>query len=131
LGRYSDRQGDQTLECALAELFQGGDVQRHIRRAKRVYQARRDFLANELQRRLAGVASFRVPAGGMAIWTKVATDVNVQAWASRAGQKGVVFLTARSFAFDEKSRPYIRLGFGGLTEPQIREAVKRMSESLS
>ena len=127
---YSDRQGDQTLECALAELFQAGDVQRHIRRAKRIYQTRRDLLAAELQRRLPGVVSFRMPAGGMAIWTKVAPDVNVQAWASRADQNGVVFLTARAFAFDGKSPPYIRLGFGGLTEPQIREAVKRMSESL-
>jgi len=127
---YSDRQGDQTLECALAELFQGGDVQRHIRRAKRVYQARRDFLAAELRRRLGGVVSFKMPVGGMAIWTRVSADVNVETWSGRAGQRGVVFMTGRSFAFDRKPRPYIRLGFGGLAEPQLRDAVKRMAESL-
>jgi GntR family transcriptional regulator/MocR family aminotransferase len=44
---YCDRQGDQSLEYALAELFRDGDVQRHIRRARRVYQSRRDLLAAE------------------------------------------------------------------------------------
>lgn len=127
---YSDRQGDQPLECALAELFRNGEVQRHIRRARRVYQARRDLLAAELQRRLTNIVSFTLPVGGMAIWAKVASEVNAQTWASRASHHGVVFLTARSFAFDGKPRPYIRLGFGGLTESQIREAVKRMTEAL-
>jgi DNA-binding transcriptional MocR family regulator len=67
-----------------------------------------------------------MPAGGMAIWTRVEAGVNVEAWAQRGAAQGVVFLTAQSFAFDKRSRPYVRLGFGGLTETQIREAVRRM-----
>jgi GntR family transcriptional regulator/MocR family aminotransferase len=123
---YTDRQGDQAIECAIAELFRDGDVQRHIRRAKRVYQERRDLLAAELLRQFGGAISFKAPAGGMAIWTKVEAGVNVEAWAKRGATRGVIFLTAQSFAFDGKPRPYVRLGFGGLSETQIREAVRRM-----
>jgi GntR family transcriptional regulator / MocR family aminotransferase len=123
---YTDRQGDQAVECAIAELFRDGDVQRPIRRAKRVYQERRDLLAAELLWQFGGALSFRIPAGGMAIWTRVEVGVNVEAWAQRGATRGVIFLTAQSFAFDARSRPYVRLGFGGMTEVQIREAVRRM-----
>jgi len=127
---YTDRQGDHAVECTIAELFRDGDVQRHIRRAKRVYQQRRDLLASELVRQLGDTVSFSMPAGGMALWTKVEGGVNVDAWAKRSAAKGVVFLTGQSFAFDGKSRPYVRLGFGGLTESQLREAVRRMLAAL-
>ena len=50
----------------------------------------------------------------------------VEAWAQRGATRGVIFLTAQSFAFDGRSQPYVRLGFGGLTETQIREAEHRM-----
>jgi GntR family transcriptional regulator/MocR family aminotransferase len=123
---YTDRQGDHAVECAIAELFRDGDVQRHIRRAKRAYQQRRDLLASELLRQFGGAISFRIPAGGMAIWTRFEVSVNVEAWAQRGATKGVIFLTAQSFAFDGRSQPYVRLGFGGLTETQIKEAVHRM-----
>jgi GntR family transcriptional regulator/MocR family aminotransferase len=127
---YTDRQGDHVVECAIAELFRDGEVQRHIRRAKRVYQERRDLLATELLRQFGGAVSFRTPAGGMAIWTRVEAGTNVEVWAQRSATRGVIFLTARSFAFDGKSRPFVRLGFGGLTETQIREAVRRMVSAL-
>ena len=127
---YNDRQGDQITEAAVAELFEDGEVQRHIRRARRIYRTRRELLADELRRRLPDVVSFELPAGGMAIWTKVDRKVNVEAWAERARGRGVVFLTARSFSFDRRPRPYIRLGFAGLSENQIREAVKRMAAAL-
>ena len=127
---YSDRQGDQAVEGAVAELFEDGEIQRHVRRARRIYQTRRDLLAQLLRRHLGGAVSFTPPAGGMAIWARVADDIDVEAWPERAAARGVIFLTAKSFAFDGKSRPYVRLGFAALTETQIREAVKAMSLSI-
>jgi len=126
---YTDRQGDHAVECAIAELFRDGEVQRHVRRVRRIYQGRRDLLASELLRQFGDALSFTMPAGGMAIWAKVENGVNVEHWAQRAAKQGVVFLTARSFTFDGTSRPWIRLGFGGLAETQIREAVRRMASA--
>ena len=65
-----ERQGDSILERAIAELFDDGTLQRHARRARRVYKERRDHLLA----RLRGVPAlhegfvYSVPAGGLALW---------------------------------------------------------------
>ena len=59
--RVADRhQGDTAVEDAVAELLEDGEVQRHIRRVRRRYRARRDALAERLTPRPPG-HSFRCP----------------------------------------------------------------------
>src|SRR5262249_37859889 len=84
--RIVDRQGDQILEHAVCDLLEEGEIQRHIRRARRVYAERRAFLAGLLERELGGVLSFRLPSGGTAIWARVAAAETafVDTWVERA-----------------------------------------------
>lgn len=125
-----DRQGDPAIERAVAELLEEGAVQRHARRMRRVYQTRRDALAASLRDRLPGAIDFDLPAGGMAMWVRVAREIDVDAWAIRARAAGVDFHPARSFAFDRRSRPFARLGYAALNEDELDEAVSRMAVSL-
>lgn len=120
-----DRQGDLPLEAALAELMEDGVVQRHAKKARRVYQARRDFLVAALERQLPSELAFRVPAGGMALWARV-RGLGADAWAEAALGRGLSIHSARRFAFDGKSRPYFRLGFACLNERELGEAVRRL-----
>ncbi|MFT3772835.1 MAG: PLP-dependent aminotransferase family protein [Minicystis sp.] len=122
-----DRQGDRAVERAVAELLEDGEVQRHARRARRVYEARRGALAEALRKHLGESLLFELPSGGMAVWAKAAEGIDVDAWAERALAKGVVVQTGKRFAFDGRRRPYLRLGFAALTEREIGEAVKRLS----
>lgn len=130
LRRVVDRQGDQLLEHAVADLLDEGAIQRHIRRARRLYQARRDTLASLLAKDLAGVLSFSRPNGGTAIWARVAAGVSVDAWAQSAAEHGLVLQAARQFAFDGKSRPFVRLGFAQHEAREAREAVRRLVAAL-
>ena len=66
-----DTQGDPAIEDAVAELLEDGEVQRHVRRVRRIYRDRRDALADALRRDLGGHVSFDVPAGGVAFWARV------------------------------------------------------------
>ncbi len=129
--RVVDRQGDHLLENAVADLLEEGEIQRHIRRAKRVYAERRERLASLLEARFSSVLSFRLPSGGTAIWTRVASDVSVDAWASKAEELGLVIQPARQFAFDGKTRPYLRLGFAQHEEREVREAIRRLELALA
>ncbi len=125
-----DRQGDHSLECAVAELLDQGDVQRHARRARRIYQSRRDSAVRAMRTELGDAVSFTVPLGGISIWTKVASEIDVDAWAERAMQRGLVIQTARKYSFDGRARPYFRLGFAALAEDEMREALRQLRKSL-
>jgi GntR family transcriptional regulator/MocR family aminotransferase len=125
-----DRQGDRAVERAVAELLEDGEVQRHARRARRIYEARRAALAEALAKRLGDALSFTLPAGGMALWARAADGIDVDAWAARALEAGVVLHTGKRFAFDGRRRPFLRLGFAALTEKEIAEAVRRVAAAL-
>jgi GntR family transcriptional regulator/MocR family aminotransferase len=129
--RVVDRQGDHLLETAVADLLEEGEIQRHIRRAKRVYAERRERLAQLLESRFRSVLSFKLPSGGTAIWTRVVGDVSVDAWAAQAEKTGLVLQPARQFAFDGKSRPFLRIGFAQHEEREVREAIRRMDVALA
>ncbi len=130
LRRVADLQGDLAQECAVAELFEEGYFMRHVRRMRRVYRARRDAMVGALQRHLAGVVEFNVPLGGMALWARVAPDVDVADWAARGVNHGVAFIGGRIFDFDGAVVQAMRLGFSPLTERELEEAVKRMASAL-
>lgn len=125
---YVDRQGDQAIELAVAHLLDDGTLQRCVRRTRRIYHARRDFLGAELQRKLGDTLSFRLPSGSMAIWAEVAPDVDADAWVARAFERGVVIRSARQFAFDGRSRPFVRIGFAAHEERELAEAVRRLAQ---
>jgi GntR family transcriptional regulator / MocR family aminotransferase len=125
-----DRQGDLVLEHAVAELIDDGEVQRHSLKARRVFQARRDALAALLSRQLGGALEFEVPRGGLAIWARVARDIDVERWAKATLQRGARFFTGRQYSPSHKVLPFVRLGFGHLDERELQEAVKRMRQAL-
>ncbi|WP_394846552.1 PLP-dependent aminotransferase family protein [Pendulispora brunnea] len=125
-----DRQGDGVLECAVAELLEEGEIQRHVRRMRRIYQARRDALCEAIDKHLAGAISYVKPPGGMALWTRAAGDVDVDRWQRRALEKGVHFQTGRQFFLDGARAPYARFGYAMLNERELLTAVRRLAQAL-
>jgi GntR family transcriptional regulator / MocR family aminotransferase len=125
-----DVQSDRTLDLALAALFEQGEAQRHWRRARRIYRARRDFLVESLRAQLGGTLAFDVPSGGMALWLRVDPAVDVERWAARAAQQGLLFRTGSIFYCDGQPRSHIRLGFAMLNEAERRDAVRRLVKAL-
>ncbi|HXN56836.1 MAG TPA: PLP-dependent aminotransferase family protein [Myxococcales bacterium] len=126
----TDIQGDQATECAVAELFEEGELQRHVHRMRAVYEKRRDALVEALREHLGRAVSFAVPAGGMALWLRAAGNVDVEAWAARALPLGVAFTGARQYDFAGRNLPHARLAFTFLGEAELDEAVRRMAAAL-
>ncbi|MGZ3476138.1 MAG: MocR-like pyridoxine biosynthesis transcription factor PdxR [Polyangiales bacterium] len=130
LRTLADRQGDPAIEAAVGELLEDDEVQRHARRVRRIYRDRRDVLCEAIDKQLAGVFEVTPPAGGMAVWAKVAPEIDVDTLAERAMNRGVAFMTARRFAFDGRARPFARLGFAALDPRELREAIGRIHSVL-
>jgi GntR family transcriptional regulator/MocR family aminotransferase len=119
-----DRQGDLVLERAVAELIEDGELQRHVRRLRRIYQRRRDVLCDLIAARLPALLAFQRPAGGMALWTTAAPGVDVEAWQARALRDGLMFQAGRAFDFQGRATPHLRLGFAIADEAELARAVQ-------
>jgi GntR family transcriptional regulator/MocR family aminotransferase len=126
---FLDGQGDLPTECAVAELLEEGEILRHARRARRLYQARRDTLVDALRKSLGDDVSFDVPHGGLAIWVRFRPGLDVDEWSRCALAYGAAFTTARAYSLDGQPRPFARLGFGSLGEKELREAVARIARA--
>ncbi len=122
-----DRQGDLATEYAVAELLEDGEVQRHIHRMRRIYRARRDALLEALACHLSDAITAPCPPGGMALWARTHSDVDVNAWAARAAQQDIIVHVAQQFSFSKRRAPYLRLGFASRTETELNDAIARLA----
>lgn len=127
---FIDLSGDRVIEAAVAELLESGEVGRHIRRARRLYQTRRDVFTAALRARLGDTLQFTPPSGGMALWCRTRA-IDPAAWSRAAQARGVEFQIGRRFAFDARNIPYVRLGYAGLDERGLTEAATRMQTALA
>lgn len=113
-----DRQGDPVTEATAASLMEEGVLKAHARKTLRVYEARRDTLAEALHRAYAEQVAFTLPQGGLALWVKFAATVGLGA-AALAREKVMLTLT----------KDGARLGFGSLNEAELQEAVARLARA--
>jgi GntR family transcriptional regulator / MocR family aminotransferase len=128
---FVDYQGDHVVERAVADLMHSGELERHTRRMRRLYQARRNTLADALQHHLPALR-FTRPSGGMAIWAHT-PGIDADAWGQRALHEGVSFQVASHFACGRvppAGLAFVRLGFAACTEPQLQQAVLGMKKAL-
>ena len=103
----TDSRSDAAVECAVAELFEDGELIRHALRMRRTYSDRRDALAAALTKQLGSVLKFRVPDGGMAIWVQVDPEINVAAWSHNGLHDGVGFSSVQPYDFFHRDQPYL------------------------
>lgn len=124
-----DRQGDLTTEAAVAELFEDGEVQRHIGRVRRIYARRREALLDSLARRLPGAFAIDVPRGGMALWARAAQGDDTDAWAERGLERGVAVSPGSRYWCGRGRVHAFRLGFASLDERELDLAVRRLADA--
>ncbi len=127
---YFDRQGDHTVERAVAYLIEDGELEAHIRRTRRAYADRRELLMHELRAKFDGLLSFKEPSGGMALWTQVHGNISADAWARNAAERGVLVQPGKYFGFDGRTRPNLRLGYARLNEAELTRAVQLLQKSV-
>jgi GntR family transcriptional regulator/MocR family aminotransferase len=127
LRRIVDRQGDPALEHAVLELFRLEVLPRSLRRARGLYQRRRDHLAQCLHEQLGDKVDFRVPDGGMAIWTRFAQEIDLAKASKKAFNQGLSFSDGSQYKGNLNGT---RLGFASMNEAEITAAVEILKRCL-
>ena len=124
--RLIDRQGDNLLEIALAELLELGIIQRYLKKNRKIYETRRDAFCEHLESTMGKYLSFKKPQGGMSVWTAFDTSIDMEEMASRGIKKGLFFSDGHQHPLVN----YTRLGFASSNEEEMQTAIEIFKELL-
>ena len=113
--------GDGYMQNALATLIKEGELKRHLRKAKKCYHGRRDFLDTLLREKLGEYVSYTLPTGGMAVWVKLNADLSITRLVANTQFKIIRWDTEQN-AF--------RFGFASMDETELTQAVEALKVGL-
>jgi GntR family transcriptional regulator/MocR family aminotransferase len=121
LRKLIDVGGDGYMQNALAALIESGELKRHLKKAKKMYHHRRDFLDGLLKQKLNGFISYSLPSGGMAVWIKLLSQYPVMQLETIPELK-IIQMDAGENAF--------RFGFASMNEKELELAVYTLEQHL-
>ena len=135
--RLSSRGAPGLDQEALALLMETGRYDRHLRRVREVYRARRDVLAAEaelafgqgrLQGLAAGCHALLLLPDGTSERAVVATAATMGVRVN--GLDRYRFVAADTEAEPDPRPPALVLGFGNVSEQQIRRGIRTLAEAV-
>jgi GntR family transcriptional regulator/MocR family aminotransferase len=131
LRRLIDQQGDTLLELAVAELFAEGEMTRHLKRARKAYQQRRDVFCQLLREQLPEQLRFAVPAGGLAVWAELPPETDLPRLAARCARQGLGLNAGQDYRLAPDGAPGLRLGFASSTPAELARSVGILRQALT
>jgi GntR family transcriptional regulator/MocR family aminotransferase len=129
LRKSIDTQGDSLIEYAVAELYKDGTIARHVKRSVKLYKERRDHFCDLLKHELEKYISFRIPDGGMSVWTTFLKN-SLPVVSEKALKKGLIMRDGTDY--DTKKIKYnsVGLGFASLNFKEQEKAVEILKAVL-
>jgi GntR family transcriptional regulator/MocR family aminotransferase len=125
-----DTQGDSLMESAIAELYKDGTIARHIKKSVKLYKERRDHFCGLLQNELGDRTLFKIPDGGMSVWTKFLRD-DLTKVSRRAFDLGLVIRDGTDYDTGKQKFNSVRLGFASLNFKEQVQAVTILKEAIT
>lgn len=131
LRKLIDRQGEQLLEEAMANLLKNGDISRHLKKANKLYHERRDSLCGLLNKHLSDHITFKIPDGGFAIWMNYKHGIDPVKVAQKASELGLSISAGQDYYHDRSNKcNSVRIGFASLNEQELEDAVVILSKAI-
>jgi GntR family transcriptional regulator/MocR family aminotransferase len=130
---FAERQLPFTEELALAELIESGDWDRHLRRMRGRFRARRDKLIEMLGRRMPEARPLGISAGLHAVVELPASGPSEHELLTRARERSVeVFDLGRFWLSPPRRRPpALVVGYASPPEHRFGAALRALGEVLA
>jgi GntR family transcriptional regulator/MocR family aminotransferase len=115
-------------QLAFANFLHRGDFDRHLRRMRQVYRARRNLVVSLLrallpQHRVRGIAA------GLHVVLEMASPAAAAAVQAEAEEAGTLVETIEQHSFADYAGPAgLLIGYGGLPEPSLEAAIRGLAK---
>ncbi|WP_299580820.1 PLP-dependent aminotransferase family protein [uncultured Sunxiuqinia sp.] len=124
LRKIIDIGGDMYMQDALAVLIQEREISRHLKKAKKVYHQRRERLAQLLQQSLSSHVSYSIPSGGMAMWIRFNSIIDIQELTDTLVKNRL------KISCINKAENAFRFGFASMEEQELEETVDLIKQAV-
>ena len=118
------------LQATFAQFLRSGDLDRHLRRSRRVYRARRDAVVGAVRRWLPGAEVSGI-AAGLNVVLRLPQETDEQAVVARAAELGVrVYPCAPFHVRAAQGEAGLLLGYGAVPPPAAELGVRLLAGAL-
>lgn len=129
--RFIDRQGDLMLEYAFARFIESGDLIRHTNKVMKIYEERRTYFCQLLERHLSSYLTFVYPQGGMAVWLTLKNGLTWEMVTTHALDYGIEFGEWQRYDYAQNNHQSIRMGFANYTKEEISNLISQLKVLFS
>jgi len=116
---------DLLAQAALAELIASGGLERHVRRVRRLYAARRAALLEALRAHMPEGTHWVEPAGGNTVWVTLPPRLDPLALHAAALEAGIEYARGDLFSFDGSYADRVLLSFARMNRRKIADGIER------
>ncbi|GLY87525.1 PLP-dependent aminotransferase family protein [Actinoallomurus iriomotensis] len=126
---HSDRFTTSLIQATAAEFIRHGDLDRHLRRTRRIYRQRRDALIEALHRHLPACHTTGISAGLHAV-VRLPDGTDATRAADTAARHGVLVRPLRSGPGRPSQPSALVMGYSTLTPHRIEEGIRHLATVL-
>ncbi|WP_334126723.1 PLP-dependent aminotransferase family protein [Empedobacter brevis] len=116
-----DQQVDPFIEQVLGEMIHEGEINRILKKLRKVYKERRDYFCQKLEHELSDYLSFHIPNGGLAVWINFKQPINLMELKRNCAQNDLFI--PQTILYQTHHQTGIRIGFAHLTFDEIDEII--------
>ncbi len=124
LSRYND----VIMEQVLVEMISEGEMHRHLRKALKVYEERRNNCCELITKNLGNDVSFEKPKSGLAVWVNFQQKISLVKLAHFCEKQELHI--PKNLLYQDKKTTAIRLGFGHLNFEEMEQVVKILTTNF-
>ena len=115
----------------IAEVMQGGFLDRHVPTIRALYKTQRDAMLAALTRETAGLdLQWNTPVGGMFLWVRLPEGMSAVELLPKAVDKGVAFVPGAAFYADHADPRTLRLSFVTASMDQINTGIAALAAAI-
>ena len=115
----------------IAEVMQGGFLDRHVPTIRALYKSQRDAMLAALTREMKGMdITWNKPVGGMFLWARLPEGMSAVTLLPKAVDKGVAFVPGAAFYADNADPRTLRLSFVTASVDQINTGIAALAQVI-